>query len=157
MAVERGSTVLTIFALLVLFISGSFLILFTIMLTPEMRNWEKAVSVQQLKKLAPHTSSEELEEVADESAKIGQKITVRGVIYCTLIFISGIAILIRRNWGRLLFLLVAFIGFISNSVGLFIHRAGVDKSLIPSIILSVLFTFGSLFYLTRPKVKEQFK
>lgn len=83
---------------------------------------------------------------------------MRRIVYAIVFLISGIGIIKRKNWGRLLFMTMIAIIFLLNLVDIILHRPILDKIISSIRIYSLLLfiTVTSLFYFTRPKVKEQF-
>ncbi len=95
------------------------------------------------------------------------------IIIAISFLVSGIFILKLRNWARILFMILMVYWVIFGLLKLFIPHI-IDKILLPSTVevvykyfeLSDLLIYfiwyglpaiGSIYFLTRPKVKEQFK
>jgi len=92
-----------------------------------------------------------------------QWLVLSGILIDFLYIIAGIGLLRRLNWSRKLFIFITFvflIGVIRSSFYLIMNDMIAQYSPILMVrlfmIMSILFVF-SLIYLTRPKVKEQFK
>lgn len=85
-------------------------------------------------------------------------LAIRRIVYALIFLISGIGIIKRKNWSRLLFMTMIVIIFLSNFMNIILHRPILDKIMqsIRIYSLLLLITFISLFYFTRTKVKKQF-
>jgi len=69
--------------------------------------------------------------------------------------VSGIGLLLYKNWARIVSIMVAPLSVICLSWIMIINKKDIDTMITPTIGI-IVFLF-SIFYLTRPKVKEQFK
>lgn len=85
-------------------------------------------------------------------------LAIRRIVYAFIFLISGIGIIKRKNWCRLLFMTMIVIIFLSNFLDIILHRSILAKIMqsIRIYSLLLLITFIPLFYFTRTKVKEQF-
>ena len=154
--IHKQSISITIFAIILLFVSGIVFLMFSPILIPEMQNSLRITIMKQTQQSLVNmgvVDYRNIEQLAGMSTRSILNDAIRMTIYSILIYISGIAILLRRNWGRLLFLCIIIAGFLSNLVGILIHKA----LLVPFHALHLLIASIVLFYLTRPRVKEQFK
>jgi len=88
------------------------------------------------------------------------------VILSPIIFLlTGIGVLMLKNWARLLVLFLSpilsyvAIGFGSILVEVFLPTSKLSAKVISAIIIPgmIIMFLCILYYLTRPKVKEQFK
>jgi hypothetical protein len=85
-------------------------------------------------------------------------------LWAILILASGVLLLLLNNFGRMLFLLLCIIGFIIQAGGMVseILFLSLAKQPIPKLnilyhIKDMIIPLIYVFYLVRPKVKEQFK
>ena len=125
-------------------------------ISPEDREAVKA----RIKKTYPQMEQHKHEELARATQKTLLNQTMVTLIYSILVFISGIPIFLRRNWGRLSFLSIIILKFLFDVSRLIFTGAHIDSdlnSVFFNIIIPILIILGSSFYLTRPKVTQQFR
>ena len=75
------------------------------------------------------------------------------VIFSGILFISGIAILLRKNWGRILFLSTITMRLLFNLIQLAMSKIHIDPTpgaIALHIVVPVIIVAGSFFLLARP-------
>lgn len=92
-----------------------------------------------------------------------------GVFYTVAVIITGVGILLLRRWARIMALFFVAIKTIQLIAGIITDIPMIKKSAefasvhppISSLIIATIIIFivgcGVMYYLTRPKIKEQFK
>lgn len=185
---RKGSIGITVFATIVLLFSGVSIFVHVLLLNTNTQQTFRAQAKEeieelssQIKRESPHSSigaedEEEIkahikkaypemeqhrhEELAKATQQAFRKQAIGALVYSILIFISGIAILLRRNFGRISFLSIIVLKFLFDVSRLIFTGAHMDfdfNSVFFNIIVPILIILGSMYYLTRPAVNEQFK
>jgi len=79
-------------------------------------------------------------------------------LFSILYFVAGIGILMLKPFGRYCGLAASILGIIINSLTLAQSlKQGIPLNILIAVVLTYLVHAGIIYYLTRPKVIEQFK
>jgi len=165
----RKTWVVTAVGIVVVLMSGCVFLLFSaLLLGHHLKPQEELLAAYEAALSDPILPSGVSGLAARNTAKYMESLSIRMVLYSIVAIIAGIGIILRRHWGRWLFLLLVGVEFLSNITGIFIvpiikYRASLsdvlsgltDGLLIPiAVIAFPLIAYG--FFMS-PNVKAQFR
>ncbi|AIY89284.1 hypothetical protein [Geoglobus acetivorans] len=134
---KTGIVIVSVFMLTMFSVSAY--IAMTVALTKEdfISEFEKSVS----------SAGYEIPENIDTD-QIANAFIVTSVVFSILYLLSGIGLLLRRNWGRNVAIIVSAFHLMYGLISL-----GMISISLPNLAIGA----GLLFYLTRPQIKSEFE